>query len=140
VSENIPPHFLENHYGKEEQKHLRQKFFMKKLTSYLPVFAIAVMSAVTAYSQKEPPPPPPPPKVIMKHPGAVTVKEFYKLNPSVSKVYAIEDKEIMIVLKDGTKEKYDIKNETEKRDFLNKYRKMPLLPPPPPPPPSKEII
>jgi hypothetical protein len=117
---------------------LGKNFFMKKLTSYLPVFGIAVMSAVTAYSQKEPPPPPP--KVILKHPGAVTVKEFYKLNPSVSKVYAVEDKEIMVVMKDGTKEKYDIKNETEKRDFLNKYRKMPLLPPPPPPLPPKEII
>jgi hypothetical protein len=113
---------------------------MKKLTFYLPAFAIAMISSIGAYSQKEPPPPPPPPKIVMKHPGTVTVDEFYKKNPSVSEVYAAENKRIIIELKDGTKQQYNIKNEMEKKNFLDKYGKMRLLPPPPPPPPPKEVI
>jgi hypothetical protein len=115
---------------------------MKKLTFYLPGFAIALITSISAYSQKEPPPPPQPPeppKIVMKHPGKITVDEFYKRNPSVSKVYAKGDKRIMIELKDGTKEKYNIKDEKEKKNFFAKYGEVPLLPPPPPPPP-KEVI
>jgi len=116
---------------------------MKRLTYHFPAFVIAIMSAVTVYSQKEPPPPPPPPKppkVAMKEAGpTVTIDEFYKSNPSVSRVYPLKEKKIMIERKDGTREKYNLSDQIEKENFLNKYGALPLVPPPPPPPPLKKV-
>jgi len=117
---------------------------MKKLC--LAALAIAALTAVNVYSQEEPSPPPPPPrppKVITKQAGpGATVDEFYKNNPSVSHIYAADDKRIIVKLRSGTKEEYNVNDETEKKNFVNKYGKVPLLPPPPPPPPKppKKII
>ena len=122
---------------------------MKKVSYYLAAFAFAAINSVNVYSQKEPAPPPPPPpppkppKFMTKQAGpGATVDEFYKNNPAVSHIYAAEDKRIMIELRNGTKEEYNVSDETEKKNFLGKYGKLPLLPPPPPPPPkpSRKVI
>ena len=118
---------------------------MKKIIFKLSAFAMAVAIATNSFSQKEQiPPPPPPPKppvsVSIKLAGpAITIDEFYKNNPSVAKAYTEKDKKIIVELKDGTKEKYNILEEKERNDFINKYGALPLLPPPPPPPPPIEI-
>lgn len=117
---------------------------MKRLSLYLTAFAFTVISSMNVYSQKEPPPPPPPPKppkTIGKEAGPrATVDKFYENNPSVSHIYAADDKRIIIELRSGAKEEYNIYDETEKKNFLNKYGKVPLLLPPPPPKPPKEVI
>jgi hypothetical protein len=116
---------------------------MKRLTYYLLAFAITVLRTVTVYSQKEPlppPPPPKPPKVAMKEAGpTVTIDQFYKTNPPVSRVYPLEEKKIMIERKDGTREKYNLNDQIERKNLLNKYGALPLVPPPPPPPPPKKV-
>src|SRR6266508_2228356 len=111
---------------------------MRKIVSYLPALAIAAMISLNSFSQKEklPPPPPPPPKPLitasMKPAAPVTIDKFYKKNPSVANVYSEKDRKIIIDLKDGTKEKYNMCEDREKKDFINKYDALPLLPPPPP--------
>ncbi len=103
---------------------------MRKLIFNLSAFAITALVSINSYSQKEPPPPK---DVSIKPAGpAVTIDKFYKDNPSVASVYAVGDKKITIELKDGTKEKYNISDEKEKKFFLSKYGALPLLPPPPP--------
>ena len=115
---------------------------MSKIIFKLSAFVIASMITTNTFSQTEqiPPPPPPPPKppvsVSIKPGGpAITIDNFYKNNPFVAKAYAEKDKKIIVELKDGTKEKYNILEEKERNDFINKYGALPLLPPPPPPPP-----
>ena len=131
-----------------ESQGILLKNFMKKLSLYLAAFAFTVISSINAYSQKDPvppppPPPPKPPKAMTKEAHArLGVDEFYKNNPSVSHIYAVDDGRIIIELRSGVKEKYNVDDETEKKNFVNKYGKVPLLPPPPPrpPKPTREVI
>ena len=117
---------------------------MRKIIFFPSAIAIACIISINTFSQEEQlsPPPPPPPKppisASMKPAGpAVTIDKFYENNPSVAKIYREKDKKIIIELKDGAKEKYNMLEKNEKRNFLNKYGALPLLPPPPPPPPAK---
>jgi len=125
---------------KTTQGILTEIFFMRKLICYLSAFAIAGLVSTNIHSQEPfppPPPPAPPEDVAMTQAGpGVPSDKFYENNPSVSKAYWMENKKIVIELKDGTKKKYNIDNEKEKKDFLNKFGALPFLPPPPPPLPS----
>ena len=136
--------FLKKYYGKKTTQHLRLKISMSKIIFKLSALAIAAMITTNTFSQKEqipPPPPPKPPTSISVEPAgpAITIDKFYKKNPTVARAYAEKDKKIILELKDGTKENYNILEENERNDFINKYGALPLLPPPPPPPPPIKI-
>lgn len=121
--------------------HLNLKISMKKIIFKLCLFAIAATTTAKSFSQKAevplpPPPPKPPVSVSIEAIGPViTIDKFYKNNPSVARAHAEKDKKVIIELKDGTKERYNIHEEKERDDFIKKYGGLPLLPPPPPPPP-----
>lgn len=70
---------------------------------------------------------PPPPPVPPVPPAAPKL-------PSNVKSLNITDDEATILLKDGTREKYDLNNKKEAEAFHKKYGSL-LIPPPPPPPP-----
>ncbi|HEV8287038.1 MAG TPA: hypothetical protein VGQ09_22160 [Chitinophagaceae bacterium] len=118
---------------------------MRKLVFHLSTYAIVSMVSVNIYSQKDvppPPPPPPPPKVEVSkfEPPVITVKgkeadAFYKRNPSVADI-SRQGNIITLKLKNGEKEKYDMKKADEKKSFTGKYGASPIPPPPPPPPPK----
>ena len=129
---------------------------MKKVFSVLAMLFIAGLMISNAQSEKKPPPPPKePPKVdIKKFKPPVVVKSefakenyaFLKRNPTVANIW-IEDNLTIIKLKSGKKEKYNLKNELEKKSFVEKYGTPPINPPkvvdikkfkPPPPPPPIE--
>jgi hypothetical protein len=74
-----------------------------------------------------PPPPPPPP------PGPPAPPTAPKLPDNV-KSLTINNDEVIVLLKDGSTEKYDLNNVEEKKTFYKKYGNS-LAPPPPPPPP-----
>jgi hypothetical protein len=122
-------------YGNIETLHLTEKRFMKKIKMLI-VIATTVMTFVTkAEAQKKPPPPPPPPPIAANENIGVhtTMSEFLKNNPAVKDVYR-EEKDLMVVeLKSGKIEKYDLEDSGEKKSFVDKYGDVPKLPPPPPP-------
>jgi hypothetical protein len=69
------------------------------------------------------------------------VKAFLKNNPQIKQVYWKHSPLRMIVaLKDGTEESYDLTSEASKNRAVKKYGKLPVPAPPPPPAPpvSKE--
>ena len=106
---------------------------MKKLFFYLPILALASLISTNSYSQKKPPPPP---KVSMskvkpENPG----RTFYKRNPSVEDISWTTNNKVVIRLKTGNKEDYDLNNPQEMKTFQEKYG----IPPPPPPPPLPKI-
>ena|SRR5690242_1354714 len=116
---------------------------MKKLRT-LTVIAIAVIMFVTkADAQKKPPPPPPVPAVENNDPHA-KVEEFLKNNPAVKDIYREEKNLLVVQLKNGKTEKYNMANSDEKKNFINKYGEDVSIflpsPPPPPPPPKNEAI
>lgn len=80
-----------------------------------------------------PPPPPPAPPIPPAPPKAP------KLPENVTSINVNNDK-ATVLLKDGTKEKYDLKIPEQKAAFEKKYGEMPAPPeaPVPPVPPSKE--
>ena len=118
-------------------------FYMKKTLTMLALLLASGSWQANAQSEKElppPPPPPPPPAVNMTAPDLPpysSLDKFYKTNPSVDKLQSLDNK-IVIKLKNGKKEEYNLRNETEKNNFLQKYKLIPA-PPPPPPPPTKKI-
>jgi beta-lactamase regulating signal transducer with metallopeptidase domain len=73
-----------------------------------------------------PPPPPPQPPVPPVPPAGPYLPEHVK---SVH----VDNQEATILLKDGTREKYDLNNKKERENFHKKYGKY-LTPPPPPMP------
>jgi len=137
---------------------------MKNIISLITVLFIT--GVLNAQTEKKPPPPPPP-----KEPPRVDIKkfkppmeteavksnnEFLKRNPTVANLW-LQNNLTIVKLKSGKEEKYDLKDETEKKSFVEKYGEPPVKPPtiveikkykpfvPPPPPPkkpekSKEII
>ncbi|HCT23319.1 MAG TPA: hypothetical protein DIW54_08290 [Chitinophagaceae bacterium] len=66
----------------------------------------------------------------------VGVKDFQKRNPQIKQVYWKHSPLRMIVaLKDGTEESYDLTSEASKNRAVKKYGKLPMPAPPPPPAP-----
>jgi NurA-like 5'-3' nuclease len=129
---------------------------MKRIFSMMVLlFIIGVVNSIAQSEKKETPPPKEPPKVDIKKfkPPVATeaVKSnnaFFKRNPTVANIW-IEDNLTIIKLKSGKKEKYNLKNETEKNSFVERYGEPPIKPPkvvnikkikapPPPPKPANE--
>lgn len=113
---------------------------MKKTLTGLIALLFIGAGAANAQSEKQikpPPPPPPPPKVeLTKYvPPIIESKEFIRRNPSVANIEWSTEK-IIVRLKDGKTENYDLRNETEKKAFIDKYGLPPTTPLPPPPPPA----
>ena len=116
--------------------------FMKKIFALAASLILVVVSANSQSEKKEPPPPTPPPKVnITKFkPPTITAKgdkanDFYKRNPSVSEI-SKQGNIIILKMKDGTRQEYNINKNDEMKSFTDQYGESPL-PPPPPPPPKK---
>lgn len=118
-------------------------FYMRKTLTMLVLLLATGSWRAHAQTDKEMPPPPPPPlppTVSMSTPDLSSygsLDKFYKMNPSVANVQSRESK-ISLGLKNGEKEEYDLRNEKEKKSFLQKYKLIPA-PPPPPPPPAKKM-
>jgi hypothetical protein len=84
-------------------------------------------------------PPPPPPKVNTTRfkPPIIIAKgdkadDFYKRNPSVMEI-SRQGNIIILKMKDGTKQEYNINKKDEIKSFTDQYGESPLPPPPPPP-------
>jgi cytochrome c-type biogenesis protein CcmH/NrfF len=65
------------------------------------------------------------------------VTKFLKRNQAIDKVHWRSNNLIIITLKNGKRETFDLSNEKVKENFTNKYGTPPTPPPPPPaaPPP-----
>lgn len=92
---------------------------MKKTFTMLAVVLIVGRGAAIAQSKTELPPPPPPPpapaKIVLHGNDAnVSLTYFYEQNPMVSHVHS-GDGTVILELKNGKKEKYDLANDAEKR-------------------------
>ena len=100
--------------------------------------------SIIAAAQKQPPPPPPPlppPTVEVTElilPTKVTV-EFYKRNVSVEHLSLIQENQVLVRLKNGDSESYDLNVKDQKATFIKKYGEISVLAPPPPPKPPKPI-
>lgn len=96
------------------------------------------------YGELPPPPPPPAPPVMsvdavdQAPPAPPAPTAPVKLPAHVSTVNIINEI-ATVILKDGTKEKYDLSIPAQKKSFETKYGKLPV-PPPPPAPPHKETM
>ncbi len=105
------------------------------------MFSSAAMHAQEV--KKEPPPPPVPAEKPEKPaPGLkkINKEEFLKKYPEVKSVEKENPGEVIIYLKNGKSEKYDLSDEKQKKAFEKKYlKRMPAPPPPPeePPPPPE---
>jgi beta-lactamase regulating signal transducer with metallopeptidase domain len=64
-----------------------------------------------------------------------TVPVKNKLPDNVKRIQVKQDK-VTVLLKNGTKEEYDLGIDAQKNDFENKYGELPPPPPPPPAPPA----
>jgi len=90
----------------------------------------------TAKYGVSPIPPPPPPKVDITRfkPPVIVAKgekadDFYKRNPSVLEI-SRQGNIIILKMKDGTKEEYNVNKKEEMKGFSDKYGESPLPPPP----------
>jgi hypothetical protein len=126
---------------------------MKKILFLTTMGLLTGIVYVNAQSEKAiPPPPPPPPKLEIKkfkppvlNASGKSNNEFIKRNPTVANIWMQKDDITIIKLRSGKEEKYNLKNETEKKSFIEKYGEPPMNPPkadikkfkaPPPPPPK----
>lgn len=100
------------------------------------IIAIAIVFVSEAEAQKQPPPlPPPPPVTVYKATNPPAKNAFLKNNPAATDIYW-EKKDLLVVkLKDGKVEKYNIADSGSKQSFVDKFGDVPAFPPPPPPPP-----
>lgn len=89
----------------------------------------------SVYGEIPPPPPPPAPPVPPAPPAPTAPKAPVKLPTHVSTVN-INNHLATVILKDGTKEEYDLSVPEQKKEFEKKYGKLPV----PPPPPGKENL
>lgn len=65
-----------------------------------------------------------------------TLDEFNKRNPSVQRLgWKSKPHRVVIHLKNGTEEVYNLENEAERNKAIRKYGNLPIAPPPPPPVP-----
>jgi hypothetical protein len=90
---------------------------------------------------KEPPPPPPAPPAPPIPPAEGLqlpddFEAFLKRNPSVKSLVWKENDELIIRLKSGKEERYQLNNEKSRNEAAAKYGELPSAPPPPPPPPA----
>ena len=130
--------------------------FMKKIFAVAASLILVVVSANAQSEKKEPPPPPPkpkdeivkftPPKIVkdeevqVKDAPIITIKGkeadvFYKRNPSVVDI-SRQGNIVILKMKDGRIEKYDMSKKEEDKSFTEQYGVSPI--PPPPPPPKKK--
>lgn len=112
---------------------------MKNIKTLTVIAVTAIMFVTKAEAQKQPPPPPPPVPAAATVDAPVKVDVFLKNNPTIKDVYQ-EKKDLLIVkLKNGTVEKYNMADINEKKKFADKYGDLPAVSPPPPPPPVKAM-
>jgi hypothetical protein len=128
-----------------------------KLLLLLPVIIIILLAFRTAgrniqwnfyqshsYTSQDtipaPPPPPPKPEVPANITEGKEYDEFLKRNPAV-KSANLKNGLLVVVLKSGAIDTYDLSNDARFAAAEKKYGKLPLMPPPPPPPPKlpKEV-
>lgn len=57
----------------------------------------------------------------------VTLKDFYKLHPSVKEVAISAEEELVIYLRDGARESYRMQNNADMNTFKAKYEAIPIL-------------
>jgi hypothetical protein len=120
---------------------------MKKIKILTVIAVAAITIATKAEAQKKPPPPPPPPPVpiFANNDAPAKMNEFLKDHPAVKDIY-FEKKNLLVVeLKNGKTEKYNMADSDENKSFIDKYGEdvstfIPPPPPPPPPLPKKEAI
>lgn len=120
-------------------------FYMKKRPIALIALLFMSNTLINAQSEKQltpPPPPPKPPKVNLTKfiPPNSETKDFLKKNPSVLNLGWSNAEKIIIQLKDGKTEKYNLEDGNQKKLFVDKYGLPPTPPPPPPPPKRKTVI
>jgi hypothetical protein len=84
----------------------------------------------------EVPPPPPPPAFFEENNVPTDHKLFLKRNPSVRSV-GWSKETIIIRLKSGEQERYNIADEKSLKVAEKKYGSLPVAPPPPPPTPAR---
>ena len=86
-----------------------------------------------------PPPPPPPPAIEVSYTGKLNddYKAFLKRNPAVKNLAWTHGNKVIVYLKAGNKETYDLDNDDEVATAEKKYGELPAAPPPPPPLPAK---
>lgn len=100
----------------------------KKLLLLLFIYFTGIVTLIAQSDKKAPQPP----QSITE--GINSQKEFLKRNPSVVSLEWQNEKQktIILILKSGVEETYDLTNETVKREFNIKYGNAPMQPPPPP--------
>ena len=95
------------------------------------------------YGEVPPPPPPPPaapaPPPPPPPPAPPTPPAPPELPDNVQRINVNNDK-ATVWLKDGAKERYDLSNPSQKKDFEKKYGQVPPPPPPVPPVPPVPAI
>jgi len=90
-----------------------------------------VIEVITKTIEREDPKPE---KITLLNPVS-RIDAFRKRNPDVKQVHwNNQPLKIIIQLKDGTEETYDLSKPESKKRAENKYGKLPFAPPPPPPP------
>lgn len=82
---------------------------------------------------EEPPPAPEPPMPPQERPEDYVA--FLKKNPTVESLAWNADDEVIVRLKSGKEERYNLNDEKGRKAVETKYGKLPVAPPPPPPPP-----
>ena len=121
------------------------------------IFALSIVSvSMASYAQKpvpkapppppveqplavEPPPPPPPVRDFSNEeenilPTYISEKQFLKNNPSVKSVHwKMGAQQMIIKLKNGKTEQYDLSDSNEIAEAQKRYGALPIAPPPPPP-------
>jgi hypothetical protein len=124
---------------------------MKKILGIAASLILVIVSANAQSEKKEPPPPPPkpkdevvkltPPKIVKDEevpvkapppPPKIIIEmaeDFYTRNPSVAEI-SRQGNIIILKMKDGTKEKYDMNKKEEDKSFTEKYGASPIPPPP----------
>lgn len=107
---------------------------MKKKFTVFSILVFSSVIAVQAQSVKRLPPPRSSKENLTgSHTTTIKLKDFLQRNTAVSSVGWKPGNNIVIHLKDGKEETYNLQNETIKKVFVAKYGTPPLGPPPPPP-------
>jgi len=112
--------------------------------------ALALLTGSVAFAQKkvkQPPPPPPPvvdvkeippppktppPPIIKRANWKESYSAFLKRNPRVKGIGWTKRNAVIIRLKSGKEEVYDLSKEEDVVSVRNKYGQLPAPPPPPP--------
>jgi len=106
-------------------------------------FAVFMALALSAQTKEAPPPPPTPPATSEPSeppppppsPDKDDHDEFLKRNSCVKSLSWTEKNELIVRLKSGKEEKYNLADDKSVKEAESKYGKLPAAPPPPPLPP-----